>query len=67
MILNAMREDERGPGREYFGGRLADAEFVEDQKEEAGEKDDLAGPPLASVRAVAATFAAQDVHDQSSR
>jgi hypothetical protein len=67
MILNAMREDERGHGREYVGGRLADAEFAEDQKKKAGEKDDLAGPPLASVRAVAATFAVQDAHDQSSR
>ena len=65
-----MRDDKRGLNREHAGGRLADAEFEEDRGEEtkvANEKDDLAGPPLPTVRGVAATSAAQDEDNCSSR
>lgn len=62
-----MRDDKRGLGGEHAGGRPLDAEFAEDWEEEARgrAKDELAGPPLPTVRDVAATSAAQDSHDHS--
>jgi hypothetical protein len=33
-----MRDHKRGLGRAFFGGRLADADFAEDQEEEAKER-----------------------------
>lgn len=63
------RDDQRRFGRRHLGGRLVDGEFAEGREEEegAGEKADLAGPPLTTVRGVAATSAAQDKHKHSGR
>jgi hypothetical protein len=38
MGFHLMRDQRRGLGREYVGGRLADAEFADEREEKAREQ-----------------------------
>ena len=51
-----------------MSGLLVEVEFAEDEWEAEGaaKEDELAGPPLPTVRSVAATFAAPETQDHSS-